>query len=228
MQHVVDIISDPVCPWCLIGKRRFERALAQRPDLEVQVGWRPFQLNPDMPREGVDRATYLEAKFGGKEKARQIYQRVSEAGASEGIDFDFNGIPRTPNTVDAHRLIRWAGSAGVQDQVVERLFQAYFIDGGDIGDRLVLLEIAERSGMDRGLVAELLESEADLELVRKEDALARQMGVQGVPCFIIDGKYVISGAQDPEVFLKAFDLAENDEDLQAGRAAAAGALVDEN
>ena len=214
MQHTIDIISDTVCPWCLIGKRRFERALAQRPDLEVQVDWRPYQLNPDMPREGVDRETYLEAKFGGPERAQQIYDRIRDAGAEENIDFDFARIPKTPNTLDSHRLIRWAGSAGVQDLVVERLFQAYFENGEDIGDRQVLLAIAEEAGMDRGLVADLLEDEADTDLIRKEDTLARQMGVEGVPCFIIDRKYVVSGAQDPEVFLKAFEMAENDEDLQ--------------
>ncbi len=214
MQHTIDIISDTVCPWCLIGKRRFERALAQRPDLEVQVDWRPYQLNPDMPREGVDRKTYLEAKFGGPERAQQIYDRIRDAGAEENIDFDFARIPKTPNTLDSHRLIRWAGSAGVQDLVVERLFQAYFENGEDIGDRQVLLAIAEEAGMDRGLVADLLEDEADTDLIRKEDTLARQMGVEGVPCFIIDRKYVVSGAQDPEVFLKAFEMAENDEDLQ--------------
>lgn len=225
MQHTVDIISDTICPWCLIGKRRFERALAQRPDLEVQVGWRPFQLNPDMPAEGADRKAYLEAKFGGEERARQIYDRIRDAGAEEGVDFDFHRIPRTPNTLDSHRLIRWAGAAGVQNDVVERLFQAYFTDGEDIGDRQVLLRIAEEAGMERGLVAELLEQGADLELVMKEDALARQMGVQGVPCFIIDRKYVVSGAQDPEIFLKAFDMAEGDEELQEAAAAEAEAAA---
>lgn len=208
MQHTIDIISDTICPWCLIGKRRFERALAQRPDLEVQIDWRPYQLNPEMPRAGLDRKSYLEAKFGGPERAQQVYDRIRDAGVEEGIDFDFQGIPRTPNTIDSHRLIHWAANAGVQDMVVERLFQAYFEHGEDIGDRLVLLDIAEASGMDRGLVADLLEEEADAELIRKEDGLAREMGVQGVPCFIIDRKYVVSGAQDPEVFLKAFDLAE--------------------
>ncbi len=213
MQHTVDIISDTICPWCLIGKRRFERALAQRPDLEVQIDWRPFQLNPEMPREGLDRKSYLEAKFGGPERARQVYDQIRDAGAEEGIDFDFQRIPRTPNTIDSHRLIRWAASAGVQDMVVERLFQAYFEHGEDIGDRQVLLDIAEAAGMERGLVADLLEEDSDTDLIRKEDALARQMGVQGVPCFIIDRKYVVSGAQDPEIFLKAFDLAEENEDI---------------
>ncbi|MFC3225855.1 DsbA family oxidoreductase [Marinibaculum pumilum] len=222
MQHTIDIISDTVCPWCLIGKRRFERALAQRPDLDVQIDWRPYQLNPEMPREGVDRKAYLEAKFGGPERAQQIYDNIRDAGAEENIDFDFAAIPKTPNTLDSHRLIRWAASAGVQDLVVERLFQAYFENGEDIGDRQVLLGIAEEAGMDRGLVAELLEDEADTDLIRKEDALARQMGVEGVPCFIIDRKYVVSGAQDPEVFLKAFEMAENDEDLQAEEPVAGG------
>lgn len=217
MQHTVDIVSDTICPWCMIGKRRFERALAQRPDLQVHVAWRPYQLNPDMPAEGADRQSYLEAKFGGRERAEAIYQRVREAGAEEGIEFDFDRIPRTPNTLDSHRLIRWAAAAGVQEAVVEMLFQAYFTDGEDIGDRQVLLRIAEEANMDRGLVAELLEQGADLELIMKEDAMARQMGIQGVPCFIIDRKYVVSGAQDPEVFLQAFEMAENDEDLQAAR-----------
>ena len=201
----IDIVSDTICPWCFIGKRRLERALAQRPDIQFEIGWRPFQLNPDMPAEGMDRQTYVATKFGGDDRARQIYQRVRDAGAGDGIAFAFEKIARTPNTLDSHRLIRWAGSAGLQHQVVELLFRRYFLEGRDIGDRAVLTEVAAEAGMDAELVARLLDEGADLDLVREEDKVARDLGIQGVPCFILERKYAVSGAQDPEVFLQVFD-----------------------
>lgn len=201
----IDIVSDTICPWCFIGKRRLERALAQRPDIVFEIGWRPFQLNPDMPAEGMDRRTYVATKFGGDARASQIYQRVRDAGAGDGIDFAFEKIARTPNTLDSHRLIRWAGSAGLQHQVVELLFRRYFLEGRDIGDRAVLTEVAAEAGMDAELVARLLDEGADLDLVREEDKVARDLGIQGVPCFILERKYAVSGAQDPEVFLQVFD-----------------------
>ena len=148
-QITVDIVSDAICPWCFIGKRRFEQALAQAPkDVEVLVAWRPYQLNPDMPPEGMDRKAYLATKFGGDARADQIYQRVREAGQTVGIEFDFRGIPRTPNTINAHRLIGVAGRTGKQDAVVEALFRAYFLDGRDIGDRDVLAAAAATAGLD--------------------------------------------------------------------------------
>ncbi len=204
---LIDIVSDTVCPWCFIGKRRLERALAQRPGLAVEIGWRPFQLNPDMPEQGMDRQEYLALKFGGEERASRIYQTVRDAGAGEGIDFRFDLIRRTPNTLASHRLIRWAGSAGVQHDVVEQLFRRYFVEGADIGDPSVLVAVAEAAGMDAALVERLFAEGADAELVRAEDQVARDLGIQGVPCFIVDRKYAVSGAQDPEILLQVFDLA---------------------
>lgn len=217
----IDIVSDTICPWCFIGKRRFEQALAlwaeqRKGDLpDISIGWRPFQLNPDMPTDGADRAEYLNAKFGGAERARKIYQRVAAAGTEVGIPFDFDGIPRTPNTLASHRVIRWAASAGVQDKVVERLFRAYFTEGEDIGDHATLARLAGDCGMDANLVRELLDEGRDVELVQSEDGVARQMGIEGVPCFIVNRKYAISGAQDPAVFLQLFDLVAREEEAAA-------------
>lgn len=201
----IDIISDTVCPWCYIGKRRLERALALRPDLEVDITWRAYQLNPDMPPEGKDRRAHYEAKFGTVEKAKEITKVITDVAKEEELDLEFGKIGRMPNTLGSHRLVRWAGSAGCQDDVVERLFKAYFIEGRDVGNPEVLAEIAVEAGMDADLVRELLDTGADEKLVREEDAMARQMGVTGVPCFIIDQKYSVMGAQDPEAFLQVFD-----------------------
>ena len=201
----VDIVSDTICPWCFVGKRRFERALAERPDIGVDVHWRTFQLNPDMPAEGMDRTEYVTSKFGDGERARAVYENVRGAGGLEGIPFDFAAIPRTPNTIDSHRLIRWAGAAGVQDAVVERLFERYFTQGGDIGDREELVEVARYADMDADRVADLLERGEDVDLVRKEDEAARTMGVNAVPCFVFARKYVVFGAQEPDAFMELFD-----------------------
>ena len=209
----VDIVSDTVCPWCYVGKRRFEEALANLPpDLDVYVGWRPFQLNPDMPAEGMDRRAYLAAKFGD-DRAEHVYSAIREAGASTGLDFDFAGMARQPNTLDSHRLIDRAGRAaegsegrrGLQDAVVERLFRACFMEGRNIGDRETLVALAADAGMDAEETRAYLESDEDVERIRQEDTMARQMGIQGVPCFIVNRQYAVSGAQDPEVFLKAFE-----------------------
>jgi predicted DsbA family dithiol-disulfide isomerase len=199
----IDIVSDAVCPWCFIGKRRLEAALDQaQGEFEVYVGWRPFQLNPEMPAGGADRKTYLAAKFGGAERADGMYRSVREAGATAGIDFRFEDIQRTPNTVDAHRLIGIAGRAGVQDAVVESLFRAYFLEGRDIGDHKVLAEIAAAAGLDPKTVGAYLAGTDDVDRVQKEDETARRMGIQGVPCFIFNRKYAVSGAQEPEVLLQ--------------------------
>lgn len=203
----IDVISDTVCPWCYIGKRRLERALALRPDLQIDITWRAYQLNPDMPPEGKDRQAHYQAKFGDAEKTKQITETIAGIAKEEDLDMDFAGMSRMPNTLASHRLVRWAGSAGCQDAVVEALFKAYFIDGRDVGDSDVLLDIAIKAGMDADLVRDLLDSGADEKLVREEDALARQMGVTGVPCFIVDQKYSIMGAQDTEAFLQVFDTA---------------------
>jgi len=201
----IEIVSDTVCPWCFIGKRRFERALAERPGLDINVSWLPFQLNPDMPPEGLDRKSYLGAKFGSAEATQRVYARVREAGVSEGVDFDFDAIERSPNTIDSHRLILWAGELGYQDAIVEYLFKAYFLDGRDIGDQAVLIEVAGDAGMDAGQVAGLLAQDQDRGRVLDECNRAVQIGVSGVPCFIFDRRFSVSGAQDPAVFLQVFD-----------------------
>lgn len=214
----IDIISDTVCPWCYIGKRRLERALALRPDLKVDITWRAFQLNPDMPPEGKDRQAHYQAKFGDGEKLKQIIETITGIAKEEDLDLDFANIKRMPNTLASHRLVRWAGSAGCQDAVVENLFKAYFIEGRDVGDTGVLLELAIEAGMDADLVDGLLNSDADETLVREEDALARQMGVTGVPCFIVDQKYSIMGAQDTEAFLQVFDAVARDASISFAEA----------
>ncbi len=206
----IDVVSDTVCPWCYIGKRRLEQALAMRPDVEFDVRWRPYQLDPAVPPEGYDRKAYLAAKFGDAGRLSAMSQAIREHGAGVGLDFAFDRIARTPNTLDSHRLVRWAASVGVQDAVVEALFRAYFIEGRDVGDRPTLVEIAAACGMDAELVEELLGSQADADLVRREVGLAAEMGVSGVPAFVIDNRFLMVGAQDPERLLFAIDKAQSD------------------
>ena len=203
----IDVVSDTVCPWCFIGKRRLGRALAMRPDVPVEVFWRPYQLDPTIPREGVDRRAYLKAKFGDSPRTTAMGDAIRTEGAGEGIDFAFDRIAKSPNTLDSHRLIRWAGSAGVQDAVVERLFKAYFVEGRDIGDAAVLTDVAGEAGMDTALVSELLGNGSDLALVEREAGMANQMGISGVPTFIFDSKFMISGAREPEILARIIDKA---------------------
>jgi len=202
---LIDVVSDTICPWCFIGKRRLARALLERPDMEFDVRWRAFRLDPTIPPEGVDRKAYLKAKFGDGERPRAMSEAIRQAGEAEDIAFAFDRIATTPNTIDSHRLIRWAGGAGLQDEVVEGLFKAYFEDGRDIGNIDVLVEIADEAGMDTALVADLLEDGADRELIEREDALAHRMGISGVPTFIFANKYAVSGAHDPETLLEIID-----------------------
>ena len=208
----VDIISDTVCPWCYIGKRRFEQAVALRPNYEFQVGWRPFQLNPEIPPQGLSRRDYLHVKFGGVDRANRVYEAVSAAGAEVGLNFNFETIPHQPNTFDSHRLVRWSETAGVQEAVVEKLFTSYFIDEVDIGDQEALVGVADACGMDGNLVRDLFRQDADRDLVMAEEGVARRMGINGVPCYVVDHKYAISGAQDPSVLTHVFDLAMQDND----------------
>ncbi len=207
---IIDVISDTICPWCFVGKRRLERALslAARPDLVV--AWHPFQLNPDMPKAGMERAEYLRLKFGD-ERGSGAYDAIREAGAGEGIEFNFAAVKRTPNTFESHRLVRYAGELGLQHQVVEALFQAYFIDGRDVGDAMTLLDVGTSAGLERGALADHMAGEAGATEVAKEDEMARRMGVQGVPCFIFQRKYVVSGAQSPDVFLQVFEIVEKEQ-----------------
>ena len=199
----VDVVSDVMCPWCFIGKRRLEKALETLGDVTVRVAWRPFQLDPTLPSDGKDRQQYLTEKFGGPERAAEIYKRVSAAGAEEDIPFAFDRITRSPNTLNAHRLIRWAGIEGHQDAVVERLFELYFLEGADLTDHRVLAGAAADAGMDAAMVERLLASDADLAETEAEIVHAQAIGVQGVPCFILDNKYAVSGAQPAEVLADA-------------------------
>ncbi|MEM7505152.1 MAG: DsbA family oxidoreductase [Pseudomonadota bacterium] len=192
----LDVISDPICPWCYIGKANLDRAIETTGQNPFTMAWRIFQLNPDMPLEGMDRKTYLERKFGGPEGARDVYGRIEGAAKSAGLDVRFDRVARTPNTFDAHRLIRWSQTTGTQHAVVNQMFRRYFEDGQDISDRAILLDIADSAGMERDVVARLLDSDADREELQAEEATARQMGVTGVPCFIINGQHVVQGAQD--------------------------------
>ncbi|WP_137700508.1 DsbA family oxidoreductase [Marimonas lutisalis] len=201
----LDIISDPICPWCFIGKAQLDRALESRPEHPFEIEWHPFQLNPDMPPEGMDRRAYLEAKFGGKEAAFQAYQPVVEHAKKAGVNIEFDKIARTPNTLDAHRLIHWAGIEGRQTPVVAALFRAYFQDGRDIGDREVLADIADSAGMDAGVVLRLLETEEDKAGLLDKEKGFREMGVRSVPTFIINGQHAVPGAQPVELWQKVID-----------------------
>lgn len=213
----IDIISDTICPWCFIGKRRLARTLALRPQPSVTVRWRPYQLNPDMPTEGMDRTRYLAAKFGGPNRADRTYDRIRAAGREEGIDFQFERIRRTPNTVNSHRLVSFADRHGVQDAVVEALFLAYFSEGRDVGDAAELADIAAACGIDRGEAAAYLASDEDRERIVAEDEHVRLMGVNGVPCFVVDERYAVSGAQSPEVFFQIFDLVREEKSQKVAR-----------
>lgn len=201
----LDIISDPICPWCYIGKTCLDRALAQRPDHPFEISWHPFQLNPDMPAGGMDRRAYLEGKFGGKSGAVQAYAPIAARAEAEGLAIHFEGISRTPNTLDAHRVIHWAGVEGVQQAMVAALFKAYFEEGRDIGQPDVLADMADSAGMDASVVLKLLASEADREEIRARDAAFRKMGVTGVPCFIVNGEHAVPGCQPTDLWLKVID-----------------------
>ncbi len=205
MSLVLDVVADVVCPWCYIGKRRLERALAGLCDDDTQVTWRPFQLNPGLPRSGIDRGEYLALKFGGREQASAAYAPIEAAGRAEGIPFAFDRIRRTPNTLDAHRLIRAGQRARCQDPIVEALFRAYFVDGRDIGDTLVLADIGAACGLEVGSVRAFLASDEDVDSVLAEDAVARRMGIDGVPAFIIDRTYALAGAHGPAELVAAFE-----------------------
>ena len=198
----LDILSDPICPWCYIGKTHLDRALAAHPDHPFAIEWHPFQLNRGMPREGMDRRAYLEAKFGGKDGAVRAYAPVVEHAEAAGLKIDFEAMQRTPNTLDAHRLIHWAGIENRQGQAVDALFAAYFTEGRDIGDAETLADIADGIGMDASVVQRLLATDVDAEEIRKRDAHSREMGVTSVPTFIVAQQHAVPGAQPPELWEK--------------------------
>lgn len=210
----IDIVSDVMCPWCYIGKRRLEQALDLEPHLNVAINWRPFQLDATIPADGMSRQEYLSNKFGDDEEARQIYSQIEEAGEVEGLAFAFDLIEKSPNTLNAHRLIRWSLTTGHQGALVESLFRLFFIEGADIGDNKVLADAADAVGMDRDVVERLLDGDSDMAEVKEEISHAQKIGVTGVPCFIIDQKYAIMGAQQPETLVQALQqaLAEREAD----------------
>ena len=200
----LDVYADPVCPWCAIGKAELDRALAARPDHPFVRRWLPFELNPDLPPEGVPRAAYLEEKFGA-EAVGAMLGRVTEAAARAGVAMDFARVARQPNTRDAHRLILWAGVEGLQDDVMAALMRAHFEQGRDIGDAPTLAEIAAEAGMDAAVVRRLIGSQADCETVAAMGNEARMMGITGVPSFVIGGAHVVVGAQPADVWLRIID-----------------------
>ena len=202
----IDIYSDTICPWCFIGKRRLERALVQLGQLDIDFTWRTFQLNPDMPAEGMARERYLSLKFGGPVAAKRIYDPVRQAGEEEGIAFAFEAMTRTPNTLASHRLIRKAGELDRQTEMVQALFDAYFLRAEDIGETDVLVRAAVAAGLGEESVRGYLESEEDLAAVREEDTQARRIGIQSVPTYILNDSYVLSGAHPPEVLHQMFEL----------------------
>jgi predicted DsbA family dithiol-disulfide isomerase len=196
----LDIFSDPVCPWCYVGKANLDRALAAHPDHPFQIQWHPFQLNPDMPPEGVAKRAYLEEKFGGKARVDAVHDRLREAARAAGVDMNPDKPQRMPNTLNAHRLIHWAGIEGVQSPVVTALMRAYWVEGRDIGDLSTLADIAAENGMDRATTLRLLQSDADADDIQARDQDARRKGVNSVPTFLIAQQYVVSGAQPSETW----------------------------
>jgi len=212
----IDVVSDTVCPWCFIGKRRLARALEMRPEIAFDVQWRPYQLDSNIPREGVDRASYMKAKFGDGPRVAAMSESLKAEGLREGITFAFEKIDRRPNTIDSHRLIRWAATAGIQETVVERLFAAYFLEGRDIGDTGVLEFLAADAGMDSIEVAALLAEDADRAAVERDVNLVVLFVIICVPMFVFASKDVISSAREAEVLVQVIDKAlENEEQISA-------------
>lgn len=201
----LDIISDIACPWCHVGKALLDRALEARPDHPFAIEWHPFQLNPDMPREGMDRRAYLEAKFGGRDGVLRAYAPLVETAGREGIALELDRVKRMPNTLDAHRVIHWAGLEGRQTPMVSALFRAMWREGRDVGDAGTLAAIAGEVGLDRAMVRRLLDTEADSDEIRARDAHARARGVSGVPTFIIANRHVLQGAQPIAVWDRVID-----------------------
>jgi len=201
----LDVFADPVCPWCFVGKAGLDRALEARPDHPFVVEWHPFQLNPDTPREGVDKRQYLEARFGGKAQVDAVHERLREVARKAGVDLDPDVPKRIPNTLDAHRLIHWAGLEGRQSAAVGTLFRAYWREGRDIGNPAVLADIGAAIGMDRAAVVRLLASDADVDETLAREDHARQRGVRAVPTFVIADRHVVSGAQLYDLWVKVID-----------------------
>ncbi len=203
----IEVVVDLVCPWCFLGVRRLRRTLRRRPDLLAEVVWRHFLLNPDMPRAGMARPDYIVRKFGGEERARRLYSSISDVGRGEGVMFRFERIRRTPSSVDAHRLVRFAGRFGRSDEVVEALFSAHFTDGRDIGDLSVLTAIATACGLSTAAARRFLVTDEEVDAVHADNLRAHRLGINGVPCFVVSGRHAIAGAQEPEVIERLLDVA---------------------
>ncbi len=203
----IEVVHDLVCPWCFLGVRRLLRTMRRRPDLLFDLVWRPFLLNPDMPRGGMARPDYVVRKFGGEDRARRLYASITEIGRGEGVQFRFDRLRRTPSSIDAHRLVRFAARYGCADAMVEALFSAHFTDGRDIGDHGVLVAVAEACGLDGTAVARFLPTEDETDLVHADNLRAHRLGINGVPCFVIGGRHAIAGAQEPEVIERLLDVA---------------------
>lgn len=201
----IDVVSDVMCPWCYIGKTNLDKAISEMKDIDVKVTWRPYQLDESLPKEGKDRAEYLNNKFGGEAGAQEVYGRIKDAGKAHGIDFNFEDMKVSPNTLDAHRVIMWAGgqSPEIQDKLVERLFELFFLEGANIGLDEVLIDAAKHAGMDGDIVESLLKKDDDKDVVAAQVSHARSMGVTGVPFFIFDGRVAVPGAAPVEQLVGA-------------------------
>jgi predicted DsbA family dithiol-disulfide isomerase len=206
----IDMVSDVVCPWCFIGKRRLEKAIALKPEIPVEVRFRPYFLNPWVARDGISREDYLTTKFGSPERYRSIAQRVAQAAAAEGLTYELDKIKRQPNTLDCHRLILWAGESGNAARMKQRLMDLYFTEGGDLTDRDVLVRAAADCGLDADLVRQRLADDTDVARVEREAESAKEAGIEGVPCFIFGGLTAVSGAQAPEYLAQAIERAANE------------------
>jgi predicted DsbA family dithiol-disulfide isomerase len=219
----IDVVSDVVCPWCFIGKRRLEKALALKPDIAVEVRFHPYFLNPWIPREGMSREQYLTTKFGSVDRYADIAKRVAAAAAAEGLTYAVDKMKRQPNTLDCHRLILWAQASGRGAEMKQRLMDLYFTDGADLTDREVLLQAAADCGLDPDETRAMLASDADVDRVASAANAAKDAGINGVPTFILGGVAAVSGAQDPEVLANAIEqVANNREQFLAEQRAAAG------
>ncbi len=203
----IEVVFDLVCPWCHLGIRRMRRALLGRPELAAELSWRPFLLNPDLTPAGLPRQDYLVRKFGGEDRARRMHSTIAELGQGEGIDFRFDLIRRIPPSLDAHRLVRWAGRFGLADPMVDALFDAYFTEGVDIGDQAALATIAGQMELDPVAARRFLGTAAETEGVHADNLRAHRLGINGVPCFVIGGRHAIAGAQEPEVLERLLDVA---------------------
>jgi predicted DsbA family dithiol-disulfide isomerase len=206
----IEIVYDLVCPWCFIGTRRLIRALRRRPELGMNLQWRPFLLNPDMPRGGMARTDYVVRKFGAEDRARRLFSSISEIGRGEGIMFCFDRIRRTPSSIDAHRLVHFAAGLGRAEVVADAIFTAYFTDGLDIGSIDVLVAIGRECGLEPSATRPFLMSDEAVEHIHGDNLRAHRLGINGAPCFIVGRRHAIAGAQEPEVIERLLDVAASE------------------